>query len=474
MLFTAACKSMASDPLHPLGLSQSPPRRSKLNFDARITLMTLLISAPGIVVAEILLWLSGHSLEFKWTITLFIAIGWLMGTSALHGQVIRPLQTLSNMVAAIREDDFSFRLRGGSREDSLADLIYEINSLATRLQQQKISALEATALLKKVLMEIDVAVFTFDQQQHLRIVNRAGEQLMGRIAPRMLGLTAQELGLQEFLEAEEPQTVQMTFPGKHGRWAISHTSFRENGVPHQLLIISDLSRALRAEERQAWQRLIRVLGHELNNSLAPIKSIAGTLGSLTTRAALPEDVTQDMRQGLRVIENRVESLNRFMQAYTQLARMPAPTLTKNEVGPLVQRVASLERRLSVKTLEGPRVTIDADPDQLEQLLINLIRNAADASLDPALKQAGSVEVGWRTNARSVEIFIRDEGPGLLNSDNLFVPFFTTKHGGSGIGLTLSRQIAEAHGGVVQLSNRSDRTGCEAVVALPLSYDMPFL
>jgi two-component system, NtrC family, nitrogen regulation sensor histidine kinase NtrY len=468
---------MASDPLHPfssISLTTSPPARSKLNFDARITLMTLLISAPGVVVAEIFLWFSGHSVEFKWTITLVLALAWMIGTSALHGQVIRPLQTLSNMVAAIREDDFSFRLRGGSRDDSLADLIYEINALATRLQQQKVSALEATALLKKVLMEIDVAVFTFDQQQHLTIVNRAGEQLMGRIAPRMLGLTAQELGLAEFLQSTEPQTVQMTFPGKHGRWAISHTSFRENGVPHQLLIVSDLSRALREEERQAWQRLIRVLGHELNNSLAPIKSIAGTLASLTTRASMPEDVTEDMRQGLRVIENRVESLNRFMQAYTQLARMPAPTRVKIEVSPLVQRVASLERRLNVKTIEGPRVTLDADPDQLEQVLINLIRNAVDASLDPSLKQAGSVEVGWRTNARSVEIFIRDEGPGLLNSDNLFVPFFTTKHGGSGIGLTLSRQIAEAHGGVLQLSNRSDRTGCEAVVALPVSYEVPFV
>ena len=213
-----------------------------------------------------------------------------------------------------------------------ADLIYEINSLAIRLQQQKVSALEATALLKKVMMEIDVAVFTFDQQQRLRIVNRAGEQLMGRIAPRMLGLTAEEVGLKEFLQSPGPQTVQMTFPGKHGRWAISHTEFRENGVPHQLLIISDLSRALREEERQAWQRLIRVLGHELNNSLAPIKSIAGTLGSLTARAALPEDVAQDMNQGLRVIENRVESLNRFMQAYTRLARMPAPTRSRIDIG----------------------------------------------------------------------------------------------------------------------------------------------
>jgi signal transduction histidine kinase len=191
------------------------------------------------------------------------------------------------------------------------------------------------------------------------------------------------------------------------------------------------------------------------------------------RAALPEEVSQDMQQGLRVIENRVESLNRFMQAYTRLARMPAPSRTRIDIGPLVQRAASLERRLQVKTLDGPAISIDADPDQIEQVLINLIRNAVDASLDPSLKHPGSVEVGWRTNARSVEIFILDQGPGLLNSDNLFVPFFTTKHGGSGIGLILSRQIAEAHGGVLQLSNRKDRTGCEAVIALPITYDASY-
>src|SRR5215813_1393851 len=312
---------MVSDPQKPLSSffpASTPPKRTKLNFDKRILLTAFLISLPGVLVAELFLWLGDHSLELKWTVTLLILLAWLIGSSVLHGQVVRPLQTLSNMVAAIREEDFSFRLRGGSREDSLADLILEINELANRQQQQKISALEATALLKKVLMEIDVAVFTFDQQQRLRIVNRAGEQLMGRIAPRLLGLTAEELGLGEFLQSPGPQTVQMTFPGKHGRWAVSRTAFRENGVPHELLIISDLSRALREEERQAWQRLIRVLGHELNNSLAPIKSIAGTLGSLTVRAALPEEVSQDMQQGLRVIENRVESLNRFMQAYTQL------------------------------------------------------------------------------------------------------------------------------------------------------------
>src|SRR5258707_3700622 len=172
-----------------------PHTRTKLNFDTRILLMTLMISLPGAIVAEIFLWVGDHSIELKWTVTLFIVVAWMIGSSMLHAQVIRPMQTLSNMVAAIREEDFSFRLRGGGREDSLADLIFEINALATRLQHQKVNALEATALLKKVMMEIDVAVFTFDQQQRLSIVNRAGEQLMGRIGHRMLGLTAAELGL---------------------------------------------------------------------------------------------------------------------------------------------------------------------------------------------------------------------------------------------------------------------------------------
>jgi nitrogen fixation/metabolism regulation signal transduction histidine kinase len=462
---------MASDLLpQPVQRTSISPRKRKLKYDQFIFLLALAIVLPASALAEILLWVGSASSETKWTVTLLLGLAWLIGASVLQTQVIRPLQTLSNMVASIREEDFSFRVRGASREDSLADLIHELNSLADRMQQQKTSALEATALLKKVLMEIDVAVFTFDQQQQLRIVNRAGEQLMGRIAPRMLGLTSEEMGLASFLRAPSPQIVEMTFPGKHGRWAVSHTAFRENGVPHELLIISDMSRALRAEERQAWQRLIRVMGHELNNSLAPIKSIAGTLTSLTGRAGLPQDVGQDVQKGLQVIENRVESLGRFMQAYTQLARMPAPTKTKVDVEMLVRRAASLETRLSVAVLNGPKAEIEADPDQLEQLLINLIRNAVDATLDLSRDHPGKVAVGWRLGAYTLEIFVQDEGPGLLNSDNLFVPFFTTKHGGSGIGLILSRQIAEAHGGTLQLANRKDRTGAEAVLALPLAFD----
>src|ERR1700694_4603750 len=241
---------MASNPQSPF-VEPIPPTKRRLRYDTQIWLLALLISLPGAVIAELLLWLGDHSPELKWTLTLFIVIAWFIGGSFLQEQVVRPLQTLSNMVAGVREEDFSFRMRGGGRGDPLADLIFELNAMADRLQYQKIGSVEATALLKKVLMEIDVAVFTFDQQQRLRIVNRAGEQLMGRISPRLLGLTAEELELKVFLDAPGSQTVETTFPGRQGRWAVSHTSFREPGKPHQLLIISDMSRALRAAERQA-------------------------------------------------------------------------------------------------------------------------------------------------------------------------------------------------------------------------------
>ena len=460
---------MASDPQ---SVPNNPPhqKRKRLKFDTHVFLLAMAAAIPATAAAGILLWTGNYTSATKLTLTLLLIVGWLIGATVLQGQVIHPLQTLSNMVASIREDDFSFRVRATSRDDTLADLTQELNSLADRMQHQKTSALEATALLKKVLMEIDVAVFTFDEMQKLQIVNRAGEQLMSRIAPRILGLTAEELGLGMFLRARGPQIIEMTFPGKHGRWAVNHTAFRENGVPHELLIVSDMSRVLRAEERQAWQRLIRVLGHELNNSLAPIKSIAGTLTSITGRAGLPDEIRDDVQQGLQVIENRVESLGRFMQAYTQLARMPAPTKTRIDVETLVRRAASLERRLSVSVITGPALEIDADMDQLEQLLINVIRNAVDATLDVSRENPGNVQVGWRIGQYAVEVFVLDEGPGLLNSDNLFVPFFTTKHGGSGIGLILSRQIAEAHGGTLQLANRKDRTGAEATLSLPLIAD----
>jgi nitrogen fixation/metabolism regulation signal transduction histidine kinase len=399
----------------------------------------------------------------RWTFVVLIAVAWIGFAYAVRHKVRFPLQTLSNLLSAIREGDFSMRARGARHDDALGEVIAEVNTLGETLRTQRLGAQEASALLRSVMSEIEVAVFTFDGDQRLRLVNRAGERLLARAAEQLLGRTAAELGLADCLQGEATRTMEITLPGGLGRWGMRRGTFRQGGLPHHLVVLTDLSRALRDEERQAWQRLVRVLGHELNNSLAPIKSIAGSLETLISREARADDWEDDLRRGLGVISARAESLTRFMEAYARLARLPAPKRQPIEVAAWVRRVVSLETRMHVSLPTGPEVHIKADPDQLDQLLINLLRNAVDA----AIEISGRVEIGWKKAGGYVEIYIEDEGPGLPDTANLFVPFFTTKPKGSGIGLVLSRQIAEAHGGSLSLQNRASGKGCEARLRLPM-------
>lgn len=437
----------------------------RLKFERRITLLALLAGFPAVGLCALLLWYDGYSAQVQWTIDLLLVLLWLGIAFNLRTRIVRPLQTLSNILAAIREGDYSIRGRRALSGDALGEVMLEVNDLGQTLREQRLGAMEATALLRTVMAEIDVAVFAFDGEQRLQLVNRAGERLLAQPSARLLGRTADELGLSACLNASArgPQTMQMVFPGKVGRWDIRRSTFREGGQQHQLLVLTDLSQALREEERTAWQRLLRVLGHELNNSLAPIKSVAGSLADLMGRKPEPPDWRDDMQRGLAVISSRADSLARFVESYSKLARLPPPRLEPLKVGALVSRVASLETRLPVHVVPGPELVVQGDDVQLEQLLINLVRNAVDASMETH----GHVDIGWQQKNGQVEVWVRDEGPGLASTANLFVPFFTTKAQGSGIGLVLSRQIAEAHGGTLTLENRQQLRGCEARLRLPL-------
>ena len=286
-----------------------------------------------------------------------------------------------------------------------------------------------------------------------------------------------------------------------GRWLVRQSKFREKGVPHTLVVLLDVSRALREEERSAWKKLIRVLGHELNNSLTPIKSIAGSLSARLREAGMNVEQRQDFERGLEIIEARSASLNRFLQAYRALAQMPPPAIRRVALSPIVERVVFLETRIPITMLRGPDVTLMVDPDQIEQMLINLVRNAVEAALETGRARADAsasanasasatanatvnahpdkssvsaevstpqVTLSWKLEEPNVVLNIDDNGPGLLNPSNAFVPFYTTKPAGSGIGLALSRQIVEAHGGSIELANRNGSGGCQVRVLLPHS------
>jgi len=444
-----------------------------MKHDIRIVLYSLVAGLPAVVVGLWLLWTSELSFNSQLTLSLLILIFWLGYSLAIHGRVVRPLQTAANLLSALREGDYSIRGHRLSKRDPLGELYGEINSLGNLLQSQRRTALEATALVHAVMEAIDVAVFAFDSEGSLRLANPAGQRLLAAPAEKLLGRSATELGLSECLQGDPIRILSTSrFPGATGRWGLRRTSFREQGKPHSLILIADYSQALRAEETKAWQRLVRVLGHELNNSLAPIKSIAGSLGTLFQRTPRAPDWEEDMRGGLEIIASRADNLTRFMQAYSRLARLPAPTPAMTPLRPLLERVLALDTRCPVRLLECPELRIRLDSAQIEQVLVNLLKNAVDATIAAATTgQAGSsheVRVWCKIQGRRLELSIEDDGTGIANPSNLFVPFFTTKPEGSGIGLVLSQQIVENHGGSLSLENRpSPEVGCIAKLLLPL-------
>ena len=437
-------------------------RRRRRSVVRRAWFYCLLLTLPALALSAVLLYQKQLTLPVALLLMGGLLLYLLIVAAALVEGLVRPLQTLSNVVSSLREGDYSFRARGAGTHDAFGELAAEVNALADLLQKQRVRSLEATALLARILEVMHAPLFAFDRESLLQLVNNAGVKLLGLTYARAFGHTAGELGLEELLAAPD-QSIH-SFGAKSTRWLLRKAVFRQDGVPHTLLLLADVSQPLKEEEQIAWKRLIRVLGHELSNSLAPIKSIAGSLLARVDHMEGDDATLHDFRRGLSVVESRADSLHRFVQSYRLLAQLPPPHLKPVQLGPLLERVALLEQRLPVQLDPGPAIILDADPDQLEQMFINLLRNAVDASL---ANGSHPVRANWRIANSNLLVTIEDRGLGIANSENLFVPFYTTKPSGSGVGLALAQQIARAHGGEIQLINREDGDGARATVRIPL-------
>jgi len=439
------------------------PRRRSRQTVRRAWLYSLLLCLPALISLAVFFDL--HELDVVPAVLLAVCllIYLALCASALIDSFVRPMQTLSNVVSSLREGDYSFRARGAASRDALGELAAEINALADLLQKQRVRSLEATALLARILEVMHAPLFAFDRENRLRLINSSGLNLLNRPYARCLDHLATELGLDELLAA--PDESIRSFGANPARWLLRKASFRQDGAPHTLLVMADVRVPLQEEEQAAWKRLIRVLGHELSNSLAPIKSIAGSLLARVDSLQRDEATSNDFRRGLGVMESRADALHRFVQSYRHLAQLPPPRQRPVSLGQLMERVVVLEQRLAVQLEAGPPITLDADSDQIEQMLINLLANAVDASLSNGSQP---VRASWAAGGASVRIVIEDRGLGIANPENLFVPFYTTKSAGSGIGLALAQQIARAHGGDITLVNREDGDGARAIVQLPLA------
>jgi PAS domain S-box-containing protein len=433
------------------------------NLELMLTLLVLGGGLPAVAAATVYIYLQQHSPEVTWTLLALVYGVWIAAASSARQIAVRSLNLIANLLGALREGDYSIRGLSARSGSSMAMVMREVNDLGSTLQRQRTEAVESTALLTHVMEEIGVAVFAFDPTNRLLLVNKAGEELVGKPGEELIGAPASALGFDEYLAGEPRRLVDRSFAGRRGRYEVRRALFYREGRQHHLVVLADLSQALREQEQAAWQRIVRVLSHEINNSLTPIKSIAHSLRRIVDRA--PEfQRSAEVQQGLSLIEERSGALGRFLRSYAQLARLPKPNPRPVDVPGLVQRVVELEKRLPVSVVPSPPVQLVADSDQLEQLLINVIRNAVDASLETN----GRVMVGWKQSGEWFELNVDDEGKGLSDTSNLFVPFFTTKPSGSGIGLALSRQIAEAHNGTVMLENRPGAPGCRATLRLPRS------
>lgn len=424
----------------------------------------LFVLSSGVPAAVLLVWLWVHSNipgAAKTAIAVLVLTWVLIVADVVRREVLRHIRTLSNLVESTRVQDFSMKGAGARDPGELAELYHQINTLTESLKTGRQSEQELLTILERVVSEINVAIIVFDARDNIRLVNQLASALLQSPGEKLIGVHRSATPLGQLPVSDEPALIDFRFPGAEGRWQIRQHYYRHQGQASRILFIADLKQVLSDEEIAAWQRLIRVISHEVNNSLTPITSLCQTLTGILESSDHPGD--DDVRIGLSVIADRAKGLQDFISVYARLARLPEP---HRVLFPASALAAKLERMFAGQRLEivpFPDVAVFGDPVHLEQALINLIKNGLEAN--PA--GAPPVQLSCRLRDGQCEFQVEDHGAGITNPDNLFVPFYTTKSEGAGIGLILCRQIAGKHHGHVSLENRPGGPGAVARLVLPL-------
>lgn len=399
-------------------------------------------------------------------IALFLTAG-IFGYRYLHRKLVDPLRTLSTLIGSLKEGDLGPGLDIDAYGPEFRVLLQDIQALRQTLSKYRVGEAESTALLQRVMAEIQVVLVAFDENGVLRWCNRWAETLL-QIGPGQMGKSAEALGLNELMEGPYPRISGLQLGGRLGRWDIRTARFREDGKPRRLFILSDLTTALRAEERQAWHRLLKVVRHEIRNSLTPILSLTDTARETLIREAPQGEWRDDIGLALEIIESRAAAIRNLLSAYADVQELPSPRFAELDPGTIARRAVEQELRLPVVLELGPDIHFTADADQIDRALVNLIGNAVEVCRE----QEGCVRLTWICRDHFIEFQVWDEGEGFTDeSERLFVPFYTTKKDGSGLGLFVVRQIAESHGGSILLENRQDRSGCVARLRLPLQSEV---
>ncbi|MEH6384834.1 MAG: ATP-binding protein [Colwellia sp.] len=443
-------------------------RKSEHKPEFWVLIASLVAILPLCFVSLILLSMAELPEHLFWTLLFMVVGSFIWSLVYLQRRILFALRSISNALMSLAESDYSIRLGLCERGQILDEVVRSVNRLRDLLHAERTGAAETGALFARVVEKVDVALFAFDPNGNLCMVNERGLLLLNRSRKEVLDKSAQMLGLAACLASSDNKVLRLNLAGSASNWLIKKAQYREFGAPRELVIMSDLTAPLREKELEAWQRLVAVLRHEISNALAPIKSYSQTLGWTLRQTERHEGWEQDCIEGLAVIERQTTALNYMMQSYKNLNQLPTPVPHYFDLQLWLAEIVKQELRLPVQIFSGEPLELYGDRELLSQALVNIINNAIEASTN-----AQPPIISWQVLTRPgnnhtwLTLDITDFGEGVANEDNLFVPFFTTKAKGSGIGLLVCRGIIEVHGGHFNLMNKAHGQGCIARIQLPL-------